>query len=130
MALTFTKSLPATYAINQNSNITLSVEVSSDDPSVARVGFSWENPAISSSGNATGTHPYYTTSLNFPAYTQEITGIISVTLIEYDENDAPLNSGVTAQTNITVYEEGQVIEPLFNGRTLSEHQRLHLLGHI
>ena len=132
MALTITSPLPPTYSVNANEgNITLTIAVSSDQPSLSAVTFQWVGPGISSVGKASGIHPNYTKTLNFPAYTEGFTGLYTVTLLEYAADGTPINSGsVSDETYVTVHPEGYVPEVLINGRTLDEHLRMRLLGHI
>jgi hypothetical protein len=132
MALTITSPLPSTYSVNVNEgNITLTIGVSSDQPSLSAITFRWSGPGITSTGKVIGTHPYYTRTLNIPAYSEAQIGIYSVTLLEYAVDGTPINSGsVSDDTNVTVHPTGYVPEALINGRTLDEHLRMYLLGYI
>lgn len=137
MALTITSPLPSTYSVNANEgNITLTIAVSSDQPSLSAVTFEWSSSAggISSKGNANGIHPNYTKTLNIPAYSEGLTGLYSVTLLEYAADGTPIYSGsVSDEVYVTVYPEGYVPEEpeeLINGRTPDEHRRMRLLGYI
>lgn len=132
MALAITSPLPTNYSVNLNEgNITLAIGVSSDQPSLSAVVATWSGPGLQSIKKAVGVHPNYTTTFNVPAYSEQLTGNFTVTLLEYDVIGLPIESGsVTDQTSVIVHPEGYVSETLINGRTQSEHLRMYLLGYI
>ena len=119
--ITFTKNLPATLTLNEGVSQVLDVQATSDDPSAVSYDFNWTlngAPVIDWAGSNT-------ISFNSPTPGQ-YDGIVQVTVTALDGGGDPIESDQSVPMTVTTIPD----EVLINGRTLSEHLRMHLLGHI